>query len=78
MLNAYQPQASLVPSYLDLTECPYMWPYCTQPIYHTGIPTIVNITILNGMGVMGKIRGKPTWHPYTSQNGDKIEVYARP
>ena len=34
---------SLSPSYLDLTECPYMWPYCSQPIYYGAIPTIVCI-----------------------------------
>ena len=56
VLRRYTPQASLIPSYLDLTECPYFWPYCTQPIYHTGLPTIVNVTILNGLGVTGFIR----------------------
>lgn len=50
--------ASLSPSYIDLTECPYMWPYCSQPIYYGGMPTIVNVTILNGMGVTGRIVDK--------------------
>ena len=36
ILKDYQPQASLHPSYIDLTECPYMWPYCSQPIYYSG------------------------------------------
>ncbi len=49
---------SLHPSYIDLTECPYMWPYCSQPIYYGAMPIIVNVTILNGMGVTGKIRDK--------------------
>lgn len=52
------PLPSLSPSYIDLTECPYMWPYCSQPIYYGGMPTIVNVTILNGMGVTGRIVGK--------------------
>lgn len=51
---------SLSPSYIDLTECPYMWPYCSQPIYYGGMPTIVNVTILNGMGVTGRIVDKVT------------------
>jgi len=76
ILSSYKPQASLVPPYLDFTECPYMWPYCTQPLYYTGIPTIVNVTVLNGMGVMGKIKGKPTWHPYSSYNGNLLEVFS--
>ncbi|XP_033626163.1 membrane-bound transcription factor site-1 protease-like [Asterias rubens] len=74
VLSSYQPQASLSPSYIDLTECPYFWPYCTQPIYHGAMPTVVNITILNGMGVTGQVVDKPTWQPFTPQNGDYIEV----
>lgn len=74
ILNSYKPQASLSPSYVDLSECPYMWPYCTQPLYYGSIPLIVNVTILNGMGVTGKIVSKPTWHPYTPQQGHLLEV----
>uniref|UniRef100_A0A6I8S805 Membrane-bound transcription factor site-1 protease n=1 Tax=Xenopus tropicalis TaxID=8364 RepID=A0A6I8S805_XENTR len=74
ILNSYKPQASLSPSYVDLTECPYMWPYCSQPIYYGGMPTIVNVTILNGMGVTGRIVDKPDWQPYLPHNGDNIEV----
>lgn len=51
-----------------------MWPYCTQPLYYGSIPLIVNVTILNGMGVTGKIASKPTWHPYTPQQGHLLEV----
>lgn len=36
--------SSLSPSYIDLTECPYMWPYCTQPLYYSAMPTIVNVS----------------------------------
>ncbi|XP_032813570.1 membrane-bound transcription factor site-1 protease [Petromyzon marinus] len=74
VLNSYKPQASLSPNYVDLTECPYMWPYCSQPIYYGGMPTIVNVTILNGMAVTGRIVDKPVWQPYLPQNGDSIEV----
>ncbi|KAK2147562.1 hypothetical protein LSH36_547g03036 [Paralvinella palmiformis] len=74
VLRSYKPQASLHPSYIDLTECPYMWPYCTQPIYYGAIPIIVNVTILNGMGVTGKIIDKPQWQPFVPQFGAHIEV----
>nr|XP_054748279.1 membrane-bound transcription factor site-1 protease-like [Lytechinus pictus] len=74
ILSTYKPQASFSPSYIDLTECPYFWPYCTHPIYHGGMPIIVNVTILNGMGVTGKIVGKPVWQPFAPQHGDQIEV----
>ncbi|XP_065827385.1 membrane-bound transcription factor site-1 protease-like isoform X2 [Oscarella lobularis] len=74
VLNTYKPQASLSPSYLDMTECPYMWPFCSQPIYYGAMPLTVNVTILNGMGVTGHLLGKPTWHPYTPQHGNHIDV----
>ncbi|KAJ8924601.1 hypothetical protein NQ315_000751 [Exocentrus adspersus] len=74
VLNSYKPQASLSPSYIDLSECPYMWPYCTQPIYYGSMPVIVNVTILNGLGVSGKIVNKPQWHPYTPQQGQLLDV----
>ncbi|CAF4464078.1 unnamed protein product [Rotaria socialis] len=63
VLNQYVPQASLSPSYIDFTECPYFWPYCLQPLYHSAMPIIVNVTILNGMDVVGEIVGQPRWHP---------------
>lgn len=74
ILNSYKPQASLSPSYIDLTECQYMWPYCTQSLYYGAMPTIVNVTILNGLGVSGHIVGKPTWHPYTPQFGQYLDI----
>lgn len=44
-LRSHQPTVTLHPSYIDLTECPYMWPYCSQPIYYGGMPTIVNVSV---------------------------------
>ncbi|XP_076449807.1 membrane-bound transcription factor site-1 protease-like isoform X2 [Babylonia areolata] len=73
-LRAYKPQASLVPSYIDLTEDPYMWPYYTQPVYYGAMPVIVNVTILNGMGVSGKIVDRPRWEPYIPEFGGYVEV----
>lgn len=73
-LRLYTPMCTLSPSYIDLTECQYMWPYCTQAVYHTGIPTIVNITIINGLGVSGHITDL-VWHPYTGNgNGERIDI----
>jgi len=74
ILTGYQPQISLSPSYIDLSECQYMWPYCSQPLYYGAMPTIVNVTILNGMGVSGRIVGSPVWSPYIPQNGHLINV----
>jgi membrane-bound transcription factor site-1 protease len=57
---------------LDLTNCPYMWPYCTQPLYYTSMPVMVNATILNGMGVVGKVVGTPQWKQ--GKNGHLLEL----
>ncbi|XP_046428490.1 membrane-bound transcription factor site-1 protease isoform X2 [Neodiprion fabricii] len=73
-LRSYRPMATLSPSYIDLTECQYMWPYCTQAVYHSGMPTIVNVTIINGLGVSGHVTSVK-WHPYSRDgNGDRVEV----
>ena len=53
ILQAYQPRASVSPGALNLTDCPYMWPFCTQPIYANAMPLIFNATVLNGMGLTG-------------------------
>lgn len=42
-LSSYQPRVSLFPAYIDFTECPYFWPYCTQPLYHGAMPVIFNV-----------------------------------
>jgi hypothetical protein len=67
-------KVSLSPPYIDTTECQYFWPYCTQPLYHNARPIIVNVTILNGMGVSGRVVGVPEWHPYTPHNGLLLDV----
>uniref|UniRef100_A0A0N5B054 Peptidase_S8 domain-containing protein n=1 Tax=Syphacia muris TaxID=451379 RepID=A0A0N5B054_9BILA len=58
LLRHYKPTLKLFPSYIDFTECNYMWPYCIQPIYHTGLPTIVN----------------PVWEPFIEENGDLLNI----
>ncbi len=73
-LTTYTPQASLSPGYIDTTECQYFWPYCSQPHYHGAFPLVVNVTVLNGMSVTGRLSGEPVWHPYTPQNGELLEV----
>lgn len=74
ILKHYRPQASLFPAYLDYTECPYMWPYCSQPLYYGAMPVMINVTIINGLSVAGAIREPPTWHPYLNEHGDKIDI----
>jgi membrane-bound transcription factor site-1 protease len=62
LLMQYTPRASIVPPRLDTTDCPYMWPYCAQPLFYGGVPLMANLTVLNGMAAIGWIE-KPTWHP---------------
>ncbi|KER21077.1 hypothetical protein T265_10520 [Opisthorchis viverrini] len=73
-LQQLKPQATIMPSYLDFTECPYMWPYCSQPFYHTMQPVVVNLTILNSMAVSGQIVDAPVYHPYSDRNGHRLRV----
>lgn len=72
LLYNYEPHASLVPHKLDLSACPYMWPFC-HGIYETGLPLIFNATILNPMSVAGRLEGNPKWLPKDSQS-DVISV----
>eukprot|EP00818_Percolomonas_sp_WS_P003200 CAMPEP_0117437088 /NCGR_PEP_ID=MMETSP0759-20121206/1341_1 /TAXON_ID=63605 /ORGANISM="Percolomonas cosmopolitus, Strain WS" /LENGTH=810 /DNA_ID=CAMNT_0005228705 /DNA_START=713 /DNA_END=3145 /DNA_ORIENTATION=- len=55
-LLKYTPKISFFPDTLDLTDCPYMWPHCAQPLYYTGMPMILNVTILNGVSLTAKMR----------------------
>ncbi|XP_050093002.1 membrane-bound transcription factor site-1 protease isoform X2 [Anopheles aquasalis] len=73
LLSTYKPKVTLSPAYLDFTE-DYQWPYTTQSLYYSAIPVIANVTILNGMGVSGKVLGRPTWHPYSNEHGHLLNV----
>ena len=53
VLKSYKPRASVVPAELDLSACPFMLPFCKQPLYAHAMPTMVNATVLNGMGLTG-------------------------
>ena len=45
ILEAYKPRASVIPPALDFTACPYMWPYCRQPMYSGALPLVINATV---------------------------------
>jgi membrane-bound transcription factor site-1 protease len=74
LLSTYKPQVTLTPSYIDLTECPYMWPYCTQPLYYTQMPVVVNVTVLNAMSVRSGFSRIPEWQPFMMDKGDCLNV----
>ncbi|MFH4973379.1 hypothetical protein AB6A40_000088 [Gnathostoma spinigerum] len=74
LMRTYRPSITMIPPYLDFTECPYMWPYCSQPLYAFALPITVNVTIMNGLGVSGKITEAPIWEPFMEENGDLLQV----
>lgn len=74
LLQEYKPKVTLHPPYIDLTECPYMWPYCTQPLFVGASPVIVNVTVLSGLSVTSYINSTPVWHPYSPHNGNMLDI----
>lgn len=74
ILKSYQPRATIFPNILDYTDCPYSWPFCRQPLYAGAMPVIFNVTILNGMGVIGYVESPPTWHP-SDEEGNLLSIH---
>jgi membrane-bound transcription factor site-1 protease len=72
ILSDYQPRITLSPTHLDMND-EYMFPYSTQPIYYTQMPIIVNVTILNGISVTGRV-AEVQWYPYLNENGQLLNV----
>lgn len=72
ILSEYQPKVSLSPTHLDMTD-DYMFPYNTQSIFYTMQPIIVNVTILNGIAVTGRV-AEVQWYPYQNENGNLLNV----
>ncbi|KAE8901445.1 Membrane-bound transcription factor site-1 protease [Phytophthora fragariae] len=63
---------SSFPDRIDTTDCPRMWPYCSQPLYHSALPLMVNLTIMNPASVVGTIKKPPQWISET--NGEHLTV----
>ncbi|CAN6456446.1 unnamed protein product [Victoria cruziana] len=74
ILQNYHPRASIFPSILDYTDCPYSWPFCRQPLYAGAMPVIFNATILNGMGVVGYVDNPPIWRP-SDEVGNLLSIH---
>ncbi len=69
----FKPHASVTPPELDLRalNCPYMWPLCAQRMYPGAMPVMANLTVLNGMGLVGTVKN-PVWVP--GDNGHLINM----
>ncbi|ETM32641.1 hypothetical protein L914_19995 [Phytophthora nicotianae] len=79
--NVTRPDSDVVPTVLkpssfpdriDLTDCPRMWPYCSQPLYHSALPLMVNLTIMNPSSVVGTIKKPPQW--INGNNGEHLAI----
>ena len=54
--ETYVPHVTLVPPSLNLVrDCPYLAPLCDQPLIKGGLPISLNVTVLNGLGVLGYV-----------------------
>lgn len=63
---------SSFPDHIDTTQCPYLWPLCSQPLFHSSLPLMVNLTIMNPASVSGKLLTPPRWVP--AANGEHLTV----
>lgn len=76
-LRETPPRATLLPPELDLTAeaCPYMWPFCRQPLYAGAMPVVINVTVMNALSATGYIVAEPRWVP--GRNGTRLTVEVR-
>ncbi|KAK6149331.1 hypothetical protein DH2020_016856 [Rehmannia glutinosa] len=72
--NMYEQGAGRVDFVLDYMDCPYSWPFCRQPLYAGAMPVMFNVTILNGMGVIGYVERPPVWLPF-SEEGNLLSIH---
>jgi hypothetical protein len=73
---ASRPGLTAFPAGLDLTSCPYHWPYCEQPLYHTGPAAVVNVTLISSLGPLATLVGEPVWtaNPKSADSAKQARV----
>jgi len=69
-MQSYSKHVSAVPGELDFTECPHLWPFCTQPLFYSSEPYIFNLTLLNPFSVVGFIEEEPTFEITNIEGAD--------
>ncbi|KAJ8598114.1 hypothetical protein CTAYLR_009501 [Chrysophaeum taylorii] len=70
---SYVPRVTAYPPALRWNECPTFSPHCEQPLFHTGMPAVANITILNGVGVAFRIT-RVRWTNDDDDDDDLVRV----
>ncbi|KAL7676867.1 hypothetical protein ACOME3_003113 [Neoechinorhynchus agilis] len=53
LLYEYEANIWISPGTIDMTNCPLMFPYCSQPLFLGSSPLMANLTIINGYGSYG-------------------------
>ena len=53
-----QPSITAIPAVLDLSDC-YLFQFCTQPLYATAQPVVINVTILSSISVRCRLLSSP-------------------
>eukprot|EP01065_Artemidia_motanka_P043110 TRINITY_DN5927_c0_g1_i1.p1 TRINITY_DN5927_c0_g1~~TRINITY_DN5927_c0_g1_i1.p1 ORF type:complete len:1091 (+),score=324.76 TRINITY_DN5927_c0_g1_i1:53-3325(+) len=74
LLANYVPRPSFLPRQLLLDDCPYMWPFCKKPLFHSSTPLVVNITVLNPTSRRATWVGDPVWYPSNPAHAQYIDV----
>lgn len=60
-MRTFVPHVSVMPPALNLSDCPYAWPYCEQPLHHGALPLGLNLTVLNSRCPYGHLTEPPRW-----------------
>ncbi|GMT04293.1 hypothetical protein PENTCL1PPCAC_26467 [Pristionchus entomophagus] len=76
-MRKYKPQVTLFPSHLDSLDCPYLWPFCADPLYAGALPKIVNVTIISGLSVSSRIDEPPVWEPFSPESANVLRISIR-
>ena len=72
LLATFEPHVSSLPPSLNLTDCPFMSPYCDQPLHHDAMPLTFNLTLLNSRCGISRFESPPKWIP--TSNGFALDV----
>ncbi|GMR32293.1 hypothetical protein PMAYCL1PPCAC_02488 [Pristionchus mayeri] len=73
-MRKYKPQVTLFPSHLDSLDCPYLWPFCADPLYAGALPKIINVTIVSGLSVSSRIEEPPVWEPFSTESANVLRI----
>ena len=72
LIADFTPHVSALPPTLDLSDCPFMSPYCEQPLFHAARPLALNLTIVNSRCAVSRLQGRPRW--VAQHNGHALDV----